>query len=299
MQAALFNDYGGPEVLEIGEAPEPHPNPGQVRVVVHAASVNPVDWKFRSGAMKDHVTLNFPVILGNDAAGVVDEIGADVHGVSLGDEVLGLGSATYAEFAVLRTFVPKPKSVDWPTAAALGVAGETSVRALDLLGVGAGSTVLIDGGAGGVGSVAVQLAVARGATVIATASERNHGFLSDLGATPTRYGEGLVERVRAIVPDGVDAVFDVVGASPIADLISLAPDPQQVVSIANFGATQAGARLTTGGQGDPSAALTEVAGLAADGKLKVEVQTFPLADIAEAHRLSQAGHVRGKLVLAI
>lgn len=300
MQAAQFTRYGGPEVLEIGEAPEPHPGPGQVRVVVHAASINPLDWKIRSGAMaQGKEAPDSGQILGYDAAGVVDEIGEGVQGVSLGDPVFGLGDATDAEHALLRVYVTKPAGLDWAEAAALGVAGETSVRVFGLLGLRPGQTILIDGGAGGVGSVAVQVAVARGATVLASAGERNHSYLSGLGATPLLYGEGLVDRVRAAAPQGVDAVFDVVGKTPIEQLTSLVSDPQQVVSIANFGAAAAGARVTPGGEGDPQAALEELVSLTGQGKLSVEVRTFPLADIAEAHAISQEGHVRGKLVLVI
>ncbi len=299
MQAAQLSEYGEPDVLEIGEAPEPHPGPGQVRVVVHAASINPIDWKIRAGYLQGQGKTEFPIILGNDAAGVVDEIGAGVEGVRLGDAVLGLGSRTNAEFAVLSTFVPKPPSLDWATAAALGVSGETAVRALDLLGVSPGATVLIDGAAGGVGAIAVQVAVARGVRVIGTAGEKNLEFLRELGATAVTYGAGLVDRVRAEAPDGVDAVLDVAGKSPIEDLVGLVARPEQVVSIANFSAGEAGARITTGGEGDPVAALTELVELVEAGKLRVEVRELPLADIGQAHEISQGGHVRGKLVLVI
>ena len=260
MQAAQFTRYGGVDVLELGEASEPHPGPGQVRVVVHAASVNPIDWKIRGGMM-GQAPLDEPMILGNDAAGVVDEIGDGVQGVSLGQAVFGLGSRTNAEFAVLRTFLPKPSSLDWPQAAAIAVGAETSARVFGLLGVGAGTTVLIDGAAGGVGSLAVQIAVGRGVTVIGTASEGNLDYLAGLGATPVRYGDGLVDRVRAAAPGGVDAVYDVAGKSDIAQLVSLVPDPGQVVSIANFSAAESGARVTEGGEGDPVAALQEAVGL--------------------------------------
>lgn len=299
MQAAQFSRYGGSDVMENGEAAEPHPGPGHVRIVVHASSVNPIDWKQRAGYLQGEMPMEFPAILGSDAAGVVDEIGAGVEESWLGQAVFGLGSRTNAEFAILRTFVAKPPSVDFTEAAALGVAGETSVRVLNLLGVGAGTTVLIDGAAGGVGSVAVQIAVARGATVIGTASERNHAYLQTLGGTPIRYGEGLAERLQQVAPQGVDAVFDVVGATPLADLTALIDDPAQVVTIAQFDLGDSGVRLTTGGEGDPAAALAEVADLADRGRLNVVVKTFPLAAAGEAQDLSQQGHVRGKLVLVI
>ncbi|MET1004696.1 MAG: NADP-dependent oxidoreductase [Propionibacteriaceae bacterium] len=299
MQAAQFSDYGPSDVMEIAEAPEPHPGPGQVRIVVHASSINPMDWKIRNGYARDDIPLDLPAILGNDAAGVVDEIGEGVEGFWLGEAVFGLGSSTNAEFALLNAFTAKPKSLSFPEAAALGVAGETSVRALDLLGVGAGITLRVAGAAGGVGSVATQLAGSRRATVIGSASERNHDFLSQLGAKPVLYGDGLADRVRAAAPDGIDAVLDVVGASPIEVLTSLVAEPAQVVTIANFAPGDSGARLTTGGEGDPFAALAEVAELATSGKLRIHVREFPLADVGEAQDLSQAGHVRGKLVLVI
>ena len=298
MQAVQVNRYGGPEVLEIGESPDPHPGPGQVRVVVHAASVNPIDYKIRSGALAGDGPSTFPVLLGFDAAGVVDEVGEGVTDVRLGDAVFGLGTSTQAERAVLQHYVAKPDSLDWPEAAALAIGGET-IRVLDLLGAGAGHTVLVDGAAGGVGSLAVQIAVARGATVIGTASERNHDYLADLGATPVRYGEGLVDRVRAVAPDGVDAVFDVVGRTPVTDLTSLVSTPSQVVSIANFSAPEAGARVTSSGEGTQVAALQTLVELAGEGRLTVPVRTFPLGDVAAAHALIEEGHVRGKLVLVI
>jgi NADPH:quinone reductase-like Zn-dependent oxidoreductase len=299
MQAVQVNQYGGPEVLELAESPDPHAGPGQVRVVVHAASVNPLDYKIRSGATAGDGPTSFPVLLGFDAAGVVDEVGEGVTDVRLGDAVFGLGSSTYAERAVLQHYVTKPDFLDWAEATALAVGGETAIRTLDLLGVSAGHTVLVDGATGGVGSLAVQIAVARGARVIGTASERNHDYLTDLGATPVRYGEGLVDRVRSVAPDGVDAVFDVVGATPVTELTSLVSTPSQVVSIANFSAPAAGARVTSGEEGDKVAALQTLVELAGQGKLKVEVRTFPLGDVAAAHELIQQGHVRGKLVLVI
>jgi NADPH:quinone reductase-like Zn-dependent oxidoreductase len=297
MKALQFREYGGPEVLTVAEAPEPHAGPGQVRIQVKAASVNPVDWKILSGAMTQDRTLDGPAYLGNDAAGVVDEVGEGVSDVAVGDDVFGLGAATQAELAVLRAFARKPSSLDWSVAAAAGVAAETAIRALDLLGVTRGTTVLIDGGAGGVGAVAVQVAVARGATVIATASEANQGYLQEIRATGVLYGEGMTDRVRAAAPGGVDAVLDVAGKTPLADLVGLVPEPSQVVTIANFGVGDSGVRLTTGGEGDPTAAMAEAARLLEQNDLVIKVQTFPLERAAEAYTISRQGHVRGKLVL--
>lgn len=298
MHALQFTEYGGPEVLSWTDAPDPHPGPGQVRIAVKAASVNPVDWKTFSGAMSGGKTLTEPGFLGYDAAGVVDEVGEGVTGVSPGDEVFGRGNGTQAEYALLDSWVPKAAALDWAVAAAAGVAGETSERGLRLLDVKSGDTVFVDGGAGGVGAVAVQMAVARGATVVASASEGNAGYLREIGAIPVVYGEGVDERVRSAAPGPVDAVFDVVGKTPVETLIGLAPTPSQVLTIANFGAADSGIRATGGGADSRSdEALALVASLLEAGSLVIKVQTFPFARAAEAYAVSQQGHVRGKLVL--
>ena len=298
MRALQFSAYGGPEVLEWGEAPDPHPGPGRIRVAVRAASVNPIDWKALSGMMSGGEPLAGTGYLGYDAAGVVDEVGDGVSGVAVGDEVFGRGQNTQAEYAVLDSWAAKPPSIDWAVAAAAGVAGETSERGLRLLDVNAGDTLFVDGGAGGVGAVTVQMALARGAKVIASASQANHDYLREIGATPVLYGQGLADRVRAAAGGPVDMVFDVAGKTPVGDLIGLAPEPSQVVSIANYTAGQAGARVTGGGaDSHPMQALAQVAELLANNKLVIKIQTFPFDRAAEAYRISQSGHVRGKLVL--
>jgi len=294
-------------VLRWAEARDPHAGPGQIRIAVRAASVNPIDWKLVTGMMSGGQPLTGARYLGLDAAGVVDEVGGGVSGmsgvsglsgVSVGDEVLGRGVDTQAEYAVLDAWVAKPPSVDWAVAASAGVAGETAERGLRLLNVEAGDTVFVDGGAGGVGSATVQMAVARGAKVVASSSQANQDYLREIGATPVLYGEGVVARVQAAAGGPVDAVFDVAGKTPVEDLVSLAPEPSQVVTIANFDAARAGARVTGGGaDSHPVEALTLFAGLLAQGKLAITVQTFPFERAAEAYGISQAGHVRGKLVL--
>ena len=298
MRALQFTAYGGPEVLTWTDAPVPHAGPGQVRVAVRAASVNPVDWKLLAGAMSGGQPLAGTGYLGYDAADVVDEVGEGVTGVSVGDDVFGRGQNTQAENAVLDAWAAKPPSIDWAVAAAAGVAGETSERGLRLLGVKAGDTIFVDGGAGGVGAVAVQMALARGARVIASASEANQDYLREIRAIPVLYGEGLAARVRAAAGGPVDAVFDVAGKAPVEELISLVSEPSQVLSIANFAADQAGARVT-GGDADsrPLQALAETAEMLAQNKLVIKIQTFPFDRAAEAYRISQGGHVRGKLVL--
>jgi NADPH:quinone reductase-like Zn-dependent oxidoreductase len=299
MFALTFHEYGEPDVVGVSDDfPEPHPGAGEVRIKVRSASINPIDWKIMSGALAGGDPLDGPGLLGHDAAGVVDEMGDGVTDVQVGDDVFGRGSATQAEFAVLNAWAPKPASVDWSMAAAAGVAMETAERVLRLLGVKAGDVLFVAGGSGGVGSVAVQVAVARGLTVIASASEANHDYLREIGAVPVTYGDGLVERVQAVTPEPIDAVLDVTGKTPVEDLISLAPQPSQVVSIANFGAAESGIRVTGGGaDSQPFQALREGAELLEQGKLVVKVQTFPFDRAAEAYRLSKEGHVRGKLVL--
>jgi len=260
--------------------------------------VNPVDWKMLAGVMSGGQPLVGTGYLGYDAAGVVDEVGAEVSGVSVGDEVFGRGENTEAEYAVLDAWARKPPSVDWAVAAAAVVSGETSERGLRLLGVSAGDTLFIDGGAGGVGAVAVQMALTRGMRVIASASEANQDYLREIGAIPVRYGEGMADRVRTAAGGQVDAVFDVAGKTPIEELISLVAEPSRVLSIANFAAGQAGARVTVGGADSrPMEALAEVSELLTQNKLVIKVQTFPFDRAAEAYRKSQGGHVRGKLVL--
>ncbi|HXQ54956.1 MAG TPA: NADP-dependent oxidoreductase [Actinomycetes bacterium] len=298
MRALQYTAYGGPEVLEWAQAPDHHAGPGQLRIAVRAVSVNPIDWKAFSGAMSGGEPMAGTGYLGADAAGVVEEVGQGVTGVAVGDEVFGRGQHTQAESALLDAWAAKPPAIDWAVAAAAGVAGETAERGLRLLEVKAGDTLFVDGGAGGVGSATVQMAMARGARVIASASQANHDYLRELGATPVRYGQGVAERVRAAAGGRVDAVFDVAGKTPVQELISLAPAPSQVLSIANFAAGQAGARVTGGGADSrPMEALALVAELLAQNKLVLKVQTFPFDRAAEAYRISQSGHVRGKLVL--
>src|SRR3954466_2319295 len=273
MRAVTFTDYGGPEVLGVADAEEPHAGPGQVRIAVRAAGVNPIDWKARSGAMREVMPLDFPVIDGREAAGVVDEVGAGVEGVSVGDEVFGFAVAgAAAEYAVLDDFARKPAGLSWEEAAGLPVAVENSVRVFNLLGgLGPGRTIVINGAAGGVGTAAVQLARARGARVIGTASEGNHEFLRSLGAEPPTSGEGMAGRIRKLAPDGVDLAFDTAGKGAIPDLIELTGDPAKGATIADFGAAERGAKVTGGGDGRAPGALEEAAALIENGQFSLPV----------------------------
>jgi NADPH:quinone reductase-like Zn-dependent oxidoreductase len=300
MYALQYAQYGGPEVLQLSsDVPEPHAGPGQVRVTVHATSVNPYDWRLRAGYLDGMVPVSFPMIPGVDAAGVVDEVGEGADGVAVGDRVAGLGSATAAEYAVLEAWAKVPDSMTWEQAGALGLAVETAARTLDELGVGKGTTLLIEGGSGGVGTAAIQLARNRGARVIATASEENQDYLRSLGADATPYGEGLTERVRALAPDGVDAVLDCAGSGSLVELIGLAPEPNQVVSVADFSAPAHGARVSGGGE-RAWYALTHVVDLYGAGDYHVEISdVFPLERAADAHAASQTGHARGKRVISV
>ena len=298
MRALQFRAYGGPEVLEWAEAPDPHAGPGQIRIAVRAASVNAMDRKVLTGMRSGGKPMVGPGYLGYDAAGVVDEVGEGVTGVAVGDDVFGNGRHTQAEYAVLDSWAAKPPPIDWAVAAAAGVSGETAERGLRLLDVKAGDTLFIDGGAGGVGAVAVQVAVARGAKVIASASEGNQDYLREIGAIPVRYGDGVANRVRNAAGGSIDAVFDVVGQTPVGELISLVSNPAKVVTIANFAAAEAGVRVTGGGADSRAPeALDEVADLLVQNKIVIKVQTFPFERAAEAYRISLTGHLRGKLVL--
>lgn len=299
MKAIQYARFGGPEVLEPVEMPEPHPGPGQVRVAVRAVGVNPIDWKMRSGMMGGEL----PQSTGREAAGVVDELGEGVQDVAVGDRVFGFVSgAGAAELAVLGDYARIPASLDFAGAAALPVAVETATRTLELLGVREDTTLLVNGAAGAVGSSAVQLARLRGARVIGTASPQNHEYLRSLGTEPTTYGEGLADRVRAIAPGGVDAALDAAGGGALTELVELAGGPERVVTIADYaGAQQTGAQFS-GGMGTERAlhALADIGPLIESGSFALPVaQTFPLERIGEAHALSQDGHVRGKLVLLV
>ena len=299
MFALIYREYGGPEVLTVGAVPEPHAGPGQVRIRVQAASVNVWDVKVRSGRMKDVVHPAFPVVPGIDASGVVDEVGAGVAGVEVGDEVFGLGSATTAELALLDGWAHKPASMTWAEAAACALASETAQRALEDLRVGDGTVLLVEGASGAVGSAAVQLARALGATVIGTCSERNADYVTSLGAHHTTYGPGIADRVAALDVRRVTAVLDTAGSGSLAELGGLVDDPAQVVSVADFDAPELGARAV---RNEPRAigALETVARLHADGRYRVGVgRVVPLEDAATAHRLSAAGHVRGKVVIEV
>lgn len=309
----LATGYGGPEVLSLVQQELSAPGPGQVLVGVRAAGVNPVDHKTYSGQMgADPEKL--PLRLGSELAGVVLAVGEGATGpagpVSVGDEVIGYrvpGAYADAVLAEGSALVPKPASLGWDEAAGLMLVGTTAVHALSATHVGAGDTVLVHAASGGVGLLLVQLAVLRGARVIGTASEARHDALRALGAEPVAYGDGLLERVRDLAPDGVDVALDLVGSQEALDVsLALVADRDRIATIANFGPAphDAGIHVLGGGPGaDPgeelrAAARTDLVRLAGEGRLQVPVdRTYPLSEVAAAHDAVSGGRAKGKIVL--
>jgi NADPH:quinone reductase-like Zn-dependent oxidoreductase len=300
MRAIQFDSFGGPEVLKVVDIDEPHAAAGQIRVAVKGVGVNPIDWKFRKGLME----VELPRGTGMEVSGVVDELGDGVTKVKLGDEVFGSveGGNGAADFALLEHYARIPPSLDFAGAAGLTVAAETAARTLDLLDVGAGQTVLVNGASGAVGISTVQLARERGAKVIGTASATNQDYLRSFGAEPTTYGDGLVERVRELAPEGVDRAIDDAGGGALPALVELTGGREHVVTIADYqGAQETGVQVTGGADSKRAwYALDLVGDLIEAGRFSLPVaQTLPFEQIAEAHRLSESGHVRGKLVLLV
>ncbi len=299
MEAIVFEEFGGPEVLRSREIDAPHAGPGQVRIKVSAAGVNPMDYKIRRGWFEAMMPTTFPAVPGLEVAGVVDEAGEGAE-FAVGDEVVGwAATGGYAQHALLGNAVRKPVGVSWEQAVAVPVAGETSQRVLDALGVKSGETLLLHGAAGAVGAVAAQLAVAAGVTVIGTASEANHEYLRSLGATPVVYGDGLVERVRAVTPV-VDAVFDAAGQGGLKESIELRGGTERIITIADMGAGELGVEVSFGGT-EPEVVkgwLSEQLHQPAHGKQTVRIaETLPQAEAAKAQEISESGHAKGKLVL--
>lgn len=307
-RVAVAASYGGPDVIEIVERELPEPSEGQVLVEVKAIGVNPFDYKSYSGAFgTDGAKL--PIALGSEASGIVVAVGGTVEGpvgpVAVGDAVVVSGqNGTYAERILVpaRFVFPKPEALDWNVAAGVLAVAGTAYDALVSVGVESGDTVLVHGAAGGVGSVVAQLALERGASVIGTARHQNHDALRAYGVEPVEYGDGLIDRVRAAAPNGVDAAIDTVGTDEAVDVsLELLTDRARLVSTAAFGRASADGFLTVGGPVSmerrrlASPVLLEQAGA---GVFEVTVaKTFPLADAARAHAELQSAHPRGKFVL--
>jgi NADPH:quinone reductase-like Zn-dependent oxidoreductase len=304
MRAVTYDSYSPDDSrLTYGEVPDPKVGPGQVLIQVKAAGVNPVDWKVMAGGLDPMMDTVFPVIPGWDVAGVVTRTGPDTPEFSVGDEVMAYArkdavqAGTFAEYVTVSvpSVARKPAGLDWAQAAGLPLTGLTALRSMDRLEVGPDDVLLVHGAAGGVGSIAVQLAVVRGARVIGTASERNHDYVRGLGGEPVAYGEGVVERVKALSPNGVTKVADFVGGQLETTLAVLAPGGRHV-SIADPTVGQHGGEwLWVRPDG---AKLAELAALVDEGRLTVEVaETYPLDKVGTAFEASRGHHTRGKLVI--
>ncbi|WP_411083760.1 NADP-dependent oxidoreductase [Streptomyces sp. cmx-18-6] len=307
MKAISYSAYGSADVLEYGERPDPKVGPDSVLVKVRAAAVNPVDWKAREGYLQGALDAVFPVIPGWDVSGVVVQPGAAVDEFAVGDEVIGyaredfLSRGTFAEYvaAPVRTLARKPLSLSFEEAAGLPLAGLTAYQVLHrLLKIRSGDTVLVHAAAGGVGSLAVQLARHTGCRVIGTASARNHDHLRSLGAEPVEYGDGLADRLRELAPEGIDAAFDTVGGEALRVSAETLAEGGRLASIADnevvsYGGHYAFVR--------PDATdLGHLAELAEQGIVTVHVdRVFPLEQAAEAYRLNQEGRTRGKIVVTV
>jgi NADPH:quinone reductase-like Zn-dependent oxidoreductase len=297
--AITYSRYGTPDVLTVTSAEIPQPGPGQVLIRVRAVSVNPIDLKIRSGRMDGIFPVRFPVLPGWDVAGVVEAVGQGAA-AAIGDEVFGVASVGgYSEHALLDHPVAKPDGLSLAGAAAVISVGEAAFRVLKHLGLKAGQTLLILGAGGSVGTIAVQLAVARGITVIGTAAEGDIERLRALGATAVRYGDGWAGRVRAVAPGGIDAAFDTAGAGLLADAIDLTGDVARVITIADDNFADSGVRFTGADPADRAPeALPELAALMAGGRLTVPIwRSYPLAQAAQAHADIEARRNHGKIVL--
>ena len=311
MRAIAITEWGGRDRLAEHDLPAPPLAPDGVLVRVRAAGVNPVDAKIREGYMEPRFPVHFPLILGWDAAGVVEEVGAAVTLFRPGDEVFGycrrhhLQFGTYAEYATVPEvfWAHMPEELDFAHAGAMPCSALTAHQALDIAGVRAGETVFISGGSGGVGHFAVQLAAARGARVFATSSPANHAFIESLGAEPFDYADpDLVARVRARAGNGgLDAAIDLFGGDVreqaiavlrrggrLATVAQPPPEPREDVEVHYVFCRPSGDELTW------------LAHLVGEGKLRIELaEAFPLERAADAHERIEGGHVRGKLVLSV
>ncbi|MFD9004955.1 zinc-binding alcohol dehydrogenase family protein [Streptomyces sp. NPDC059582] len=304
-KAYVFTRYGGPETQEQAEVDRPRPGPGQVLVAVRAAGVNPVDWKQRTGFRRpgESGEREFPVVLGNEVSGVVEETGEGVTGFSVGDEVFGNTAAGgYAQYALLPAEVTahKPAGLSHTDAATLPVAAATAYDGVRQLGLPAGATLLVTGAGGGVGSAVVQIAGALGLRVVGVASAAKKDFVESIGAVHVPSGPDWTERARAAAPDGVDGVYDLVGGRVLADAATLLTDRTRLITA---GAPEqevvrlGGARVE---RARTAAVLAAVADLVVEGSLDPHVtRTFPLERAGEALRAVEEGHARGKVVIEV
>jgi NADPH:quinone reductase-like Zn-dependent oxidoreductase len=301
-KAYVFTEYGGPDVEAMLDLPAPEPGEGQVLVRVRAAGVNPADWKFREGWLKDFIPLELPHVFGSEVSGVVDAVGDGVDGFAPGDEIFGQAAdGGYAEYALVIAAIAahKPAAVSFPDAATLPVAAATAYDGIRHLGLAPGATLVIVGAGGGVGVAAAQFARADGIEVIGTASAGKRELVESLGATHVTSGPGVVERVRAAAPGGIDAVFDLAGGDALREAAELVDDKSKVVTAGDpMTAAEVGAvvlQRTPGGE-----VLRTVARLVQSGDLDPLVtQTFPLDRAREALAAVEGGHATGKVVVEV
>jgi len=300
-RAVVINRYGGPDVLELIERPDPAPAPGELLVRVEAAGVQPFDVMYRAGDMRQWAPAHFPQTLGNEFAGTVMTLGRDVAAFGVGDEVLGWTSGDgYSETIAVPAAhcVKKPPVMPWPEAGTLSASGQTASTGIEALNVRAGETVIIHAAAGGVGSMAVQIAIAAGAHVIGTASPANHPYLRALGAVPVDYHGNLPAALKRAAPDGADAaLIAVAGEAAVTASLALVKDPYRIATIVYEPAADRHGVRRIGTQRSQER-LAGLVALYEAGKLAVHVAAaIPLSHAAEAHRLVETGHVRGKVAL--
>jgi NADPH:quinone reductase-like Zn-dependent oxidoreductase len=308
-KAVRYGDYGGVDVLQVVDVERPVPGPGQVLVRVKAAGINPGEAKIRDGLLAERWPSTFPSGQGSDLAGTVEELGEGVSGFAVGDEVIGWTDdrASQAELAVVEAghLVPKPSGVSWEVAGGLFVAGVTAYAMVRAVSAGQGDTVVVSGAAGGVGSIAVQLAASAGATVIGLASAPHHQWLSSHGVTPVTYGEGVADRIRAVKGDGevgggrIDAFLDTVGGGYVELALELGVQPERIDTIADFGAAEKyGVKIEGNAAGSSPEALSELASLIDQGKLEIPIAAvYPLGKVQDAYRELAQGHTLGKIIL--
>jgi NADPH:quinone reductase-like Zn-dependent oxidoreductase len=303
MRAVRFHEYGDIEVLQVVDVPRPMPGPGEVLVEVRAAAINPGETAIRLGAFAQLWPATFPSGQGSDLAGVVVETGPGVTAAAVGDEVLGFtdNRASHAELVLVeeRNLVHRPAGVPWEVAGSLYVAGTTAYATVRAVSAAPGDTVVVSGAAGGVGSLAVQLATAAGATVIGLASPGNHGWLAAHGVVPVEYGDGDADRIRTASAGRVDALIDTFGGGYVDLAIELGVHPDRIDTIIDREAAQRhGAKLDGNAAAGTAEVLAELAALVDKGALEVPIaRTYPLAEVRDAYRELAHRHTRGKIVL--
>jgi NADPH:quinone reductase-like Zn-dependent oxidoreductase len=302
-RAVRFDKYGGIEVLQVVEVDRPSPGPGKVLVRVKAAGINPGEASIRKGMFADRWPATFPSGLGSDLAGIVEEIGPRVANVAVGDEVIGFATdrSSQAEFVLVESghLVPRPPNVSWEQAGALFVAGTTAYAAVRSVGLSAGDTVVVSGAAGGVGSIAVQLARNAGARVIGLAGDGNRKWLTDHGVIPVTYGDGVEDRIRAASGGKVEAFIDTFGGGYVELALKLGVAPNRIDTIIDFAAAAKYGVKTEGNfEAATAEVLGELAGLVAAGRLEIPIaRVYPLSEVRDAYRELEQRHTRGKIVL--